>query len=196
MAHTGSARSGPREALGAPQASLPSSLSASSFLQVVPVASTSMMSSEALAAKQAAEAAEYKRLQAELQAWCQGTALAGLLAALVFYSKVRSWQPSTCKGKSLDVARCSVCSHHPNVGGIHCTVCMHIQIPVCGESRLRSHHVIACSAAAVVSCVQACWQELDVLLQVCSWLPSHLHGHALVELCQGHTCLALVIGRA
>ena len=54
------------------------------------MASASMMSSEALAAKQAAEAAEYQRLQAELQAWCQGTALAGLLAALVFYSKVRS----------------------------------------------------------------------------------------------------------
>lgn len=63
------------------------------LLQVVPVASASMMSSETLAAQQAAEAAEYKRLQAELQAWCQGTALAGLLAALLFYSKVRSWQP-------------------------------------------------------------------------------------------------------
>lgn len=59
-----------------------------SGLQVVPVASASMLSAEALAAQQAAEAAEYKRLQAELQAWCQGTALAGLLAAFFFYSKV------------------------------------------------------------------------------------------------------------
>lgn len=57
-------------------------------MQVVPVASASMLSAEALAAQQAAEAAEYKRLQAELQAWCQGTALAGLLAAFFFYSKV------------------------------------------------------------------------------------------------------------
>lgn len=62
-------------------------------MQVVPVASASMLSAEALAAQQAAEAAEYKRLQAELQAWCQGTALAGLLAAFFFYSKVSSWQP-------------------------------------------------------------------------------------------------------
>ena len=60
-----------------------------------------MLSSEALAAQQAAEAAEYKRLQAELQAWCQATALAGLLATLIFYSKVRSWQPSAYKGHSL-----------------------------------------------------------------------------------------------
>ena len=47
-----------------------------------------MKSAEALAAQQAAEAAEYQRLQAELQTWCQGTALACLVATLVFYSKV------------------------------------------------------------------------------------------------------------
>ncbi|KAL3146933.1 hypothetical protein ABBQ38_014904 [Trebouxia sp. C0009 RCD-2024] len=55
--------------------------------KAVPVASVSMKSAEALAAQQAAEAAEYQRLQAELQTWCQGTALACLLATFIFYSK-------------------------------------------------------------------------------------------------------------
>ena len=63
------------------------------IMQVVPVASASMLSSEALAAQQAAEAAEYKRLQAELQTWCQGTAAACLLATLIFYSKVCNCMP-------------------------------------------------------------------------------------------------------
>lgn len=57
-------------------------------MQVVPVASVSMKSAEALAAQQAADAAEFNRLQAELQTWCQGTALACLLATFLFYSKV------------------------------------------------------------------------------------------------------------
>lgn len=48
-----------------------------------------MKSAAALAEQQAAEEAEYQRMKAELQTWCQGTALACFLATLIFYSKVR-----------------------------------------------------------------------------------------------------------
>ena len=47
-----------------------------------------MKSAATLAAQRAAEEAEYQRLKAELQTWCQGTALACFLATLIFYSKV------------------------------------------------------------------------------------------------------------
>lgn len=78
-----------------------------------------MLSSEALAAQQAAEAAEYQRLQAELQAWCQGTALAGLLAAFFFYSKVTSWQPfSPVRFTLSGVLRDVLCSCHANLLGV------------------------------------------------------------------------------
>ena len=56
---------------------------------------------------------------------------------------------------------------------------------------MRSQHVNAChSAAHIVSCVQACWQKLDLLLQLCSWL---LNGHAVVKLFKGHACLAFIL---
>lgn len=57
-------------------------------LQVVATAPVNPEAVAALAAQQAAEEKEYQRLKAELQTWCQGTALTCFLATLIFYSKV------------------------------------------------------------------------------------------------------------
>jgi len=60
-------------------------------LQVVALAPANPEATAALAAQQAAEEKEYQRLKAELQTWCQGTALTCFVATVIFYSKVTSW---------------------------------------------------------------------------------------------------------
>ncbi len=60
-------------------------------LQVVALAPANPEATAALAAQQAAEEKEYQRLKAELQTWCQGTALTCFVATVIFYSKVTCW---------------------------------------------------------------------------------------------------------
>ena len=60
-------------------------------LQVVALAPANPEATAALAAQQAAEEKEYQRLKAELQTWCQGTALTCFVATVIFYSKVNCW---------------------------------------------------------------------------------------------------------
>ncbi|KAL0043507.1 hypothetical protein WJX79_006670 [Trebouxia sp. C0005] len=55
--------------------------------KVVALAPASPEATAALAAQQAAEEKEYQRLKAELQIWCQGTALTCFVATVIFYSK-------------------------------------------------------------------------------------------------------------
>lgn len=66
-------------------------LMAGTNLQVVALAPASPEATAALAAQQAAEEKEYQRLKAELQIWCQGTALTCFVATVIFYSKVTPW---------------------------------------------------------------------------------------------------------
>ena len=58
-------------------------------MQVVAPTPTAPEELARLEAQQAAEAAEYERLKAELQAWCLATAFLCSVATLTFYSKVR-----------------------------------------------------------------------------------------------------------
>lgn len=58
-------------------------------MQVVAQTPTAPEELARLEAQQAAEAAEYERLKAELQAWCLATAFLCSVATLSFYSKVR-----------------------------------------------------------------------------------------------------------
>ena len=58
------------------------------ILQVVALAPANPEATAALAAQQAAEEKEYQRLKAELETWCQGTALTCFVATVIFYSKV------------------------------------------------------------------------------------------------------------
>lgn len=55
--------------------------------KVVALAPANPEATAALAAQQAAEEKEYQRLKAELQTWCQGTALTCFVATVIFYSK-------------------------------------------------------------------------------------------------------------
>ena len=59
------------------------------LVQVVAQTPTAPEELARLEAQQAAEAAEYERLKAELQAWCLATAFLCSVATLAFYSKVR-----------------------------------------------------------------------------------------------------------
>ena len=68
-------------------------LSSSVTLQVVALAPANPEATAALAAQQAAEEKEYQRLKAELETWCQGTALTCFVATVIFYSKVTCWLP-------------------------------------------------------------------------------------------------------
>lgn len=107
-------------------------------MQAVPVASVSMKSAEALAVQQAAEAAEYQRLQAELQTWCQGTALACLLATFIFYSKVGSWRAEHGQSFVLHLLR------HPLQGCPTSSHCCGVQLPQ-QKFHLLALHTGACT---------------------------------------------------
>ena len=68
-------------------------------MQVVAQTPTAPEELARLEAQQAAEAAEYERLKAELQAWCLATAFLCSVVTLSFYSKVRRAGMLSCSVK-------------------------------------------------------------------------------------------------